>query len=70
MTPSRSCRVYTGPPQENSCDLAGFNSQDIWPDNEGRAVLFFDALALPGAETLYSSNPNNQPPPPNLQGAN
>lgn len=70
MTPGRVCRVYTGPPQENACGLAGFNSQDVWPDTEGRVILFYDALALPGADTLYSADPNNQPPPPHLQGVN
>jgi hypothetical protein len=70
MTPGRTCRIYTGAPQDNSCGLAGFNSQDVWPDSAGQVVLFFDALALPGADTLYSADPNNQPPPPNLQGMN
>jgi hypothetical protein len=70
MNGGRTCRIYTARPQENSCGLEGFNSQDVWPDNEGRVVLFFDALALPGADTLYSADANNQPPPPNLQGVN
>jgi hypothetical protein len=70
MTPGRSCRIYTGQPQENSCGLQGFGAQDVWPDNEGRIILFYDALALPGADTIYSADPNNQPPPPNLQGVN
>ena len=41
---------------------------DALPDDAGRVVLFYDALDLPGDETLYSADPNNQPPPPNLQG--
>ncbi|MFN8559118.1 MAG: lamin tail domain-containing protein [Dehalococcoidia bacterium] len=68
MTAGRTCRVYTGAPQENSCGLAGFAATDVWPDDAGQVVLFFDALALPGADVRYNADPNNQPPPPNLQG--
>jgi hypothetical protein len=68
MTAGRSCRVYTGAPGENSCGLAGFAAADVWPDDAGRVVLYYDALDLPGADTRYIADPNTQPPPPNLQG--
>jgi hypothetical protein len=64
----QSCRVYTGAPQENSCGNASFNSTDVWPDDGGRVVLFFDALNLSSVDTIYRADPSNQPAPPNLQG--
>ena len=45
-----------------------FPQPDIWPDDFGRVVLFYDALNLPGDDTYYSGSRNDQPPPPNLQG--
>ena len=68
INPGQACRVYTGAPLADACAGASFNAADVWPDDAGTAVLFFDALALPGDETRYSADPNNQPPPPNLQG--
>jgi hypothetical protein len=68
MQPGQSCRIYTGAPRENSCGTASFNDTDVWPDSGGRVVLYYDALDLLGADTQYSADPNNQPPPPNLQG--
>jgi hypothetical protein len=40
---------------------------ELWPDTAGRVVLNYDALDLPGDDTRYSSNPADQPPPPNLE---
>ncbi len=68
MRPGQACRIYTGAPRENSCGTASFNDTDVWPDSGGRVVLYYDALDLLGADTQYSADPNNQPPPPNLQG--
>lgn len=70
MQPGQVCRVYSGTPGQNSCGNMSFNASDVWPDNGGRAVLFFDALELLGDDVLYSADPNSQPPPPNLQGTN
>lgn len=70
MAGGQKCRVYTGAPQSDSCGGTSFNSSDVWPDDAGQVILFFDALALPGAEPRYSADPNNQPPPPNLVGTN
>jgi hypothetical protein len=70
MTPGRTCRIYTGAPQADACERMSFNSTDVWPDTESNVVLYYDALDLPGADTRYSADPNNQPPPPNLQGVN
>lgn len=65
----QSCRVYSGAVGANPCGTgATFNAGDVWPDDSGRAVLFFDLLALPGDDTLYNANPATQPPPPNLIG--
>jgi hypothetical protein len=67
LQPGQSCRIYTGLVQADSCGGASFNRTDVWPDDGGVAVLFYDALALPGVETRYRADPANQPPPPNLQ---
>jgi len=68
MTAGRACRIYTGSGGEGACGLPGWNSTDVWPDDQGRAVLYYDALDLPGADTRYSADSANQPPPPNLIG--
>lgn len=68
MNRGRVCRVYTGTPRENACGTTAFNSTEVWPDFAGRAVLYYDALDLPGAETRYISHPALQPQPPNLVG--
>ncbi len=68
LVPEQTCRVYSGVAGANSCGGMTFNTPDVWPDEGGTVVLFFDALALPGDETQYNADPNNQPPPPNLQG--
>lgn len=68
MAAGRVCRVYTGAPGANSCGLAGFASTNVWPDDKGEVVLYYDALDLPGADTRYSADPKDQPPPPNLSG--
>jgi hypothetical protein len=69
MQGGQVCRVYSGPaPANNPCGNLSFGQEGIWPDSSGRIVLFFDALNLPGDDKLYSADPNNQPPPPNLQG--
>ena len=69
MRPGQSCRIFTGILRGNVCGEMQFRATDVWPDGGGVAVLFYDALALPGAETRYSADPENQPPPPNLQGS-
>ena len=70
MAPDQRCRIYTATPQANSCGNVAFTGSDVWPDDAGRAVLYYDALDLPGADTQYSADRNNQPPAPNLQGVN
>lgn len=67
MTAGRACRVYTGIAGDGACGLPVWGSTDVWPDDQGRAVLYYDALDLPGADTRYSADPTNQPPAPNLQ---
>jgi hypothetical protein len=66
-SPTRVCRVYTGMVRPESCGGESMSAINVWPDEAGSAVLFFDALALPGDETVYSRDRHNQPPPPNLQ---
>jgi hypothetical protein len=65
----QACRIYSGAQGMNSCGVS-FNNPNTWPDAGGRIVLYYDALDLPGDDKLYSADPNNQPPPPNLQGLN
>ena len=68
MNPAQSCRIYTGIVTADSCGTARFGGDDIWPDQGGVAVLYYDALDLLGAERRYSADPDNQPPQPDLQG--
>ena len=69
MEGGQICRIYSGPaPANNLCGNLSFGQEGIWPDTSGRIILFYDALNLPGDDKLYSADPNNQPPPPNLQG--
>ncbi|MGH2588974.1 MAG: BsuPI-related putative proteinase inhibitor [Dehalococcoidia bacterium] len=73
LQPGQQCVVYTGLPFLNPGAMCrGFTltmeNDGPWPDDAGRVVLFYDALDLLGDETRYSADPNNQPPPPNLQG--
>lgn len=68
MAAGQSCRIYTSQINADSCGDATFASRDVWPDDSGTAILFYEALALPGAERAYNSDPANQPPPPNLRG--
>lgn len=68
MAAGDTCRIYSGSVASDSCGNAAFDNTDVWPDDNGRAVLYYAALELPGADTRYSADPANQPPPPNLQG--
>lgn len=67
LAPGAACRVWTGSPPDGGCGGASFLARDVWPDDAGEAVLFFDALGLPGDDTRYRADPASQPPPPNLQ---
>lgn len=81
LNPGQRCRLYTGPPLTNpggecraftrtdGIDALSRNAADVWPDEGGEVVLFYDALALPGDATRYSADSLTQPPPPNLQVA-
>lgn len=70
MQAGQICRIYTGTPGQNSCGNTSFPSGNVWPDDSGRAVLFYDALDLLGDDVTYNADPNNQPAPPNLRGIN
>jgi hypothetical protein len=70
MQGGQVCRVYTGAPRPDSCGSTSFGDTDVWPDTMGQVILFYEALQLPAASPLYSADPNNQPPPPNLVGVN
>lgn len=67
--PGGACRTFTSVALvEAGGDLSDARTlTDVWPDDHGRVVLFYDALDLPGDDTRYSADPANQPPPPNLQ---
>jgi hypothetical protein len=66
----QACRVYSATAGAMSCGPISFNNATTWPDTEGRIILNFDALDLLGDDVTYNADPNNQPPPPNLQGFN
>ena len=70
LAPGQSCRFYTeGFPGRGGtlCHAVVPGLADLWPDDAGRVVLYYDALNLLGDDTRYSADPNSQPPPPNLQ---
>jgi hypothetical protein len=52
----------------DSCGTTSFDSQNVWPDQAGLAVLYYEALDLLGAERRYNADAGNQPPQPDLQG--
>ena len=70
LRPGQSCRFYTGmlPPEGVTPCLSPMppGLADRWPDTAGEAILFYDALALPGDAKRYSGDPAGQPPPPHL----
>jgi hypothetical protein len=68
MRPGQACRIYTGMVAADSCGRASFNAQNVWPDEAGLAVLYFEALDLLGAERRYRADAGTQPPQPDLQG--
>jgi hypothetical protein len=68
MNPGQSCRIYTGTVQADSCGTASFDSQNVWPDEAGLAILYYAALDLLGAERRYRADAGSQPPQPDLQG--
>lgn len=68
MGPGQACRIYTAMVAADSCGAANFNSRDVWPDEAGLAVLYYEALDLLGAERRYHADPGTQPPQPDLQG--
>jgi hypothetical protein len=81
LRPGQICRLLTGRPLTNPggecraftttdqiAPSGGESLVDVWPDDAGEAVLFFDRLDLLGDETRYDAGPASQPPPPNLQG--
>jgi hypothetical protein len=70
MAPGQSCRFYTSAVMNDSCGTASFMGSDVWVDDGGVAILFYEALALPGAERRYVAAANAQPAEPDLQGVN
>lgn len=67
INPGGLCRAYTNRSWVETPGGPERNALDVWPDDTGEVVLFYDALDLPGDDTFYSADPANQPPPPNLQ---
>ena len=57
------CRAVTGALPGT---LVGQAELDLWPDDAGRVVLYYDALDLLGDDTRYSADSDSQPPPPYL----
>jgi hypothetical protein len=70
LAPGASCRFYTGQVRDDSCPgTVNVSTSGVWNDDSGSAELWYDPLALLADTTRYSAGPNNQPPPPALQGA-
>jgi hypothetical protein len=42
----------------------------VLPDDQGTVELWVNFLDFLAGRVIYRSDPNNQPPPPNLQGLN
>ncbi len=69
MGAGQSCRIYSsGEVRADSCGNAAFPQNNVWPDENGTAVLFYAALNLEGATRRYSAIPATQPAQPDLQG--
>jgi hypothetical protein len=74
LEPGQRCTVYTGPKRDAPGErcLVYFLPEsrpppDWLPDDGGELSLFADPLGLLADETRYDADPDNQPPPPNLQ---
>ncbi len=74
LRPGERCTLYTGPQRNSPPGVCEWRTYSVrlppggwWPDDAGEVVLFYDALGLPGDDTFYRADPNNQPPPPNLR---
>jgi hypothetical protein len=67
VNPGGACRAFTTTDRVDAPPGAA-PLTDVWPNDGGTVVLFDDELMMPGDETRYSADPQNQPPPPHLQG--
>ena len=62
------CRFYTSGERADSCPgTINVSASGVWDNNADAAELWYDPLALLADATRYVADPNNQPPPPNLQ---
>jgi hypothetical protein len=69
LQPGEACKFYTGAPMADPCGLANSTAQPgALPNDQGTIELWVNFLDLKAIEAIYRSDPNNQPPPPNLQG--
>jgi hypothetical protein len=67
VNPGGLCRAFTSFDWVPSSSGIGPDARDVWPDDGGEVALFDDPLDLLADDTLYSADPDDQPPPPNLQ---
>jgi hypothetical protein len=69
LEPGASCRFYAGTPGDGACrGSQNVASRGVLPNDQGVIELWVDYLDLLADRVSYSADPDNQPPPPNLQG--
>ena len=67
LAPGEWCRLYTGQPSEAPCAAGSLSTFDLWPDEGGTIEVRLIPTGLLVDRTRYSADPQDQPPPPNLQ---
>jgi hypothetical protein len=71
LEPGQSCRFYTGDPAADACaGSRNVSTSGVLPNDQGTVELWVNFLDYRAGRVIYRSDPNNQPPPPNLQGLN
>jgi len=69
LQPGQACKFYTGAQMADPCPgSSNVSGSGVLNNSAGTIELWVDWLDLKAIETRYNSDPNNQPPPPNLQG--
>jgi hypothetical protein len=69
LEPGATCRFYTNVIRPDSCPgTVNVATAGVWDDLAGSAELWYDPFSIVFDATRYSADPDNQPPPPNLQG--
>jgi len=69
LQPGQACKFYVGNPGADPCaGTRNVADRGVLPNDQGTVELWVNFLDLRAIRVSYSADPNNQPPPPNLQG--